>query len=198
MKTPNFSFNHTKPQTSLLKTLFVALLLGLPLLSCSSSDDGGGTPIIPTPQPVSENVWSLDNYSFTKRISAQNGSSYGNGNPFLHINVDSNVMPANGKFKTCSLNIIFNTNTEGTYLVKSQNTTVSNTAEKYLQISCTVTDMNGNGAIYDSVDTTIPATVTLVNGKFVVTINQDVTLNKVLDDDLDAPQTVTFKCNKAQ
>lgn len=172
------------------------LLIATPLFiltSCSSDSDEPAPGSNPAPAPA--DTWKLDNYNYSRNTSTQTSTTYTNGNPFTILNIDSNTNNNNGSFKTCNLVITFNTSTTGTYLVKSENSVVSNTTQKLMSIRCIVSDGLGNGATYASADSNLSATVTQENGKFVVQISEPVTLDRIMNSGLvQAPQTFAFRC----
>jgi hypothetical protein len=182
-------------KNSILKmTLLFAATMQI-VTSCSSDNGNSNS----NPNPTTEDTWKLNNYNYSRNNSTQTSTSYINGNPFTILNIDSNTNDNNDSFKTCNLVIAFNTSTTGTYLVKSENSVISNTTQKLLDIRCIVSDGLGNGASYSSIDSNLSATVTQVNGKFVVTITEPVTLNLTMNDGISqAPQTFTFRCNNVR
>lgn len=181
------------------KSIFNSIMILLSAIlfaSCSSDSNNDSTP---TPSPSADNTWKMDDYNFSRRASIQTSTTYTNGKPFTQVNVDSNINNSNNNFKTCNVVFWFNTSLAGTYSVKSENTLVSFDELNYMAISCSVSDGAGHGAIYKSVDSDITATVTKVDGKFVVTVPNAITLTKILDDGLpNAPTTMTFKSNKVR
>lgn len=173
----------------------IMLLSAILFISCSS-DSNDSTP---TPSPSTENTWKMNDFNFLRRVSIQTSTTYTNGKPFTQVNVDSNINNSNNNFKTCNVIFWFNTSLVGTYSVKSENTLVNFVELNYMTISCSVSDGAGHGAMYKSIDSDITATVTKVDGKFVVTVPNAVTLTKTLDDGLpNAPTTMTFKSNKVR
>lgn len=167
------------------------------LISCSSDDssnDDGSTPL-----PTTENTWKMNDYNFSRRASIQTSTNYTNGRPFTQVNVDSNISNSNSTFKSCNVIFWFNTSLEGIYSVKSENTVITHDDLNYMVISCSVSDGAGHGAMYKSIDSNTAATVTKVDGRFVVTVPTAITLTKTLDDGLaNAPATMTFKSNKVR
>jgi hypothetical protein len=92
--------------------------------------------------------------------------------------------------------ISFNTSTIGEYTIKSQATALSDTKLKNMYIQCTFGSGAGTGAIYQSIDSNLTASVTQVNGKYVITIPASITLALTLNDGLvQAPQNFSFSCN---
>ncbi|WP_412476241.1 hypothetical protein [Flavobacterium sp. TBRC 19031] len=176
---------------------FVLLISAILFSSVSCSSDGGNSN--PPPTPNNEDTWKLDNYNFSRLTSNQTSTTYVNGNPFTILNIDSNTNNSNDPFKTCNLTIIFNTSTTGNYTIKSQTSVVSNTTQKIMDIRCIVSNGLGSGATYESIDSNLTATVTQINGKFVVLINEPITLNRTSNNGLSqAPQTFTFRCNNVR
>lgn len=164
-------------------------------ISCSSDSENSNPP----PTPINEDTWKLDNYNFSRFTSNQTSTTYVNGNPFTILNIDSNTNNSNDPFKTCNLTITFNTSTTGSYTIKSQTSVVTNTIQKIMSIRCIVSNGLGSGATYESIDSNKAATVTQVNGKFVVLINEPITLNLTTNNGLSqAPQTFTFRCNNVR
>jgi len=181
----------TKNSISKLALLLFAIVT---IPSCSSSDDA--TPA-PFPLPIiTENVWKLDNYNYARRVSIQTYSSLGN---FTIVNIDSNVATANSPYTNCNLVITFNTSSIGDYTVKTQNTMFTNATLKYMHIRCQIASGNGTGAVYDSVDSNVTATITRVNGKFVVNIPNNVILTRSSNDGMvNPPANFTLTAQKVQ
>lgn len=178
-----------------IKPVLIALAVLFSLTSCGGSDDdnpNAGTPGI-------EDTWKLDNYSYARDVSTQTASSYGNGNPFTVVNIGSRINNANGAFKQCNLMITFNTSTVGNYTLSSRNTLIGNSTQKLMHIKCTVTDAQANAVVYESADSSLPATVTQSNGKFVVQVNGPVPLTQTQNNGFpQAPQTFQFSCNNVR
>lgn len=182
-------------KNSILKSTLLLFTL-ITLSSCSNNDDASNSP---SPQPINENKWKLNDYNFARSVSSQTSTTYTNGNPFIQVNVDSVISNDNGTFKTCNVVFWFNTSTEGNYTAKSTNTLVSATTLKYMNIKCIVSNAAGAGAIYESIDTDIGVIVTKVENKFVITTNEPITLNKTFDDGLpNAPVTINFTCDNVR
>ncbi|NHM07575.1 hypothetical protein G4D82_10110 [Flavobacterium sp. CYK-4] len=170
--------------------LLMTILLFISCSSDSSSDNNTS--------PATENNWKLGNYSFSRTSSVQNTSTYVNGNPFTLVITESNIRNDNN-FKACKLTFFFNTHQTGTYTIKSEDALYDNHLLKYLHIECIAVDSAGKTAIYESVDTSISATVTKVENLFVVDVPDQVTLTKTYDGGLEnAPGTMTFKCQKVR
>lgn len=184
-------------RNSNLKNILILFTIGIFASSCSSSnDDDSGS--FPLPEPSTENIWSLDNNSFIRSNSTQTSTTYTSGEPFTIINADSNFNN-NPVFKTCNFVTTFNTSTVGTYIVKSQTTTFQDVSQKTLYIRCFVTNGLGSGAMYESIDSNLPATITNANGNFLISIEQPITLTRILNDGFEqAPQTFTLICNKVR
>lgn len=179
---------------AILKTIFILLITSAVSISCSSGDDGGTN----NPQPANENTWTLDTNNFVRSNSTQTLTTYTSGEPFTIVNVDSNFNN-NQVFKTCNFVPTFNTSTTGTYTVKSQSTVFSNVTQKTMYIKCLVSNGLGNGAMYESIDSNLSAIVTQVDGKFVVSITEPITLTRIYNDGfVQAPQTFTLTCNKVR
>jgi len=179
---------------SIPSTLLLVLTV-VTIASCSKdkSDDG------PTPPPSTDNTWKLNDFGFSRSVSSQNTTTYTNGNPFTQVNIDSKIATSNVNFKTCNIVFWFNTNTEGSYSIKSKNTVASFTTVRNMNVTCIVSNAAGAGAIYESGDTNIPVTVTKVNNKFVITATAPITVSKTLDDGLqNAPTTMTLNWTKLQ
>ena len=172
-----------------MKNLFSILALTISLLflktSCSSTANPEPNNPVPDPVPMpADNNWKLDNYIYSRRDSNQTTSVQGN---FTIVSIESNVATANNPYTNCNLNITFNTSTIGSYLVKAQNTLVANSTLKYMHIRCLIASGNGTGAIYDSIDSNVSATISIVDGKFVVVIPSGVILNRVLNEGMTNP-----------
>ncbi|WP_298222577.1 hypothetical protein [Flavobacterium sp.] len=141
----------------------------------------------------------MNEYNFSRRVSTQTSTTYTNGKPFTQVIVDSNITNNNNNFKACSLDFWFNTSLVGTYTAKSKNTLVNYDELNYMNISCTVTDAAGKGAIYESIDSNTTVSITKADGKFIMNAPDGITLTKVFDDGLEnAPTTMTFKCEKVR
>ena len=181
-------------KNSFLKSLFILLIISTFCTACSSSDDGDNTP----PPSANENTWTLDDNNYIRSNSTQNSTTYTSGEPFTIINVDSNFNN-NLVFKTCNFVPTFNTSTVGTYTVKSQATVFSDVTQKTMYIRCFVSNGSGGGAMYETTNSNVNATVTQVEGKFVVTITEPVTITRIYADNFpQAPQTFLLKCNKVR
>ncbi|UPT69850.1 MAG: hypothetical protein M0D53_11985 [Flavobacterium sp. JAD_PAG50586_2] len=179
---------------SILKSILYLLIGSALSISCSSDDGNQNNP----PPAANENTWTLDTNNFIRSNSTQTATTYTSGEPFTIVNVDSNFNN-NQIFKTCNFIPTFNTHTTGTYTVKSQNTVFSNVTLKTMYIKCFVSNGLGNGAMYESMDSDLTATVTQVDGKSVVTITEPVTLTRTYNDNFpQAPQTFTLTCNKVR
>lgn len=174
--------------TSLCCIIFLILLV-----SCSKDD--------PTPQnpSTSENSWKLDAYKYGRRTSTQTSTLFTNGDPYTVVYIDSNIATANNPFTNCSLILTFNTSTTGDYVIKSQSTTLSNSASKYMHIRCIVLSSVGTAATYDSTDGNLIASVTQVDGKYVVTISTSTSLTQTLNDGLvQAPNSFVLTADKVR
>ena len=186
-----------------MKKIIMRISILAVLSSCSNdnnNNNNNNNPIIEVPVPItSENTWKLADYTYTKAVSNQQLSAYTNGNPFTLININSNIVSLNGIYVASSLDIAFNTNTIGTYTIKSAATSGAESLLKYMDIQCSISNSSGKTAIYKSTDTNINATITEVDGKFVVNIPNEVVLQRTFVNGLvDAPQTFTFRCNKVR
>lgn len=184
--------------TNLHSILFLTLVLFIS--SCKKDDSKTPSPSptpTPTPTPTTVNTWKLNNFGFARLRSSQNSTTYTNGDFFTQVVIDSKISTTNGNFKYCELAFWYNTITEGTYTTKSINTLVSFTTLQYMNIKCTVSDVAGNGAIYESTDTNNPVLVKKVNNSYILTASEPITLTKTKDDGLaNAPSTLTFVCDK--
>jgi hypothetical protein len=81
----------------------------------------------------------------------------------------------------------------------SADTLVNNVDSKYVQIKCTVSNVAGVGAVYESSHTSTALSIALDGTQFVVTSKNAVTLTKTFDDGLpDAPATISFECTKVR
>ena len=172
-----------------------ALLLCISILStsCSNSDDNGNNP-----GPTTENSWSLNSYNFSRRVCNQALETTIGGKTYTIIIVDSNVSTTNNNFKSCQAVFHFNTHLPGIFTIKSFNTWASSELN-YMNIKCTVYDLAGSGAVYESSDSGVTATVANVDGKLVVTAGNDIVLTKTFDDGLvNAPATIIFKCDRVR
>jgi hypothetical protein len=67
---------------------------------------------------------------------------------------------------------------------------------KNMYIQCTIGSGAGTGAIYQSIDSNLAASVTQVSGKYVITIPSSITLIRTLNDGLaQAPLNFLLSCN---
>jgi len=172
----------------------ISVLSVLMLLTCCGKDDSS-----PQNSVTTENSWKLDSYSYSRRVSDQTSTTFTNGDPFTIIVIDSNIATANSPFVNCSFAITFNTSTVGNYSIKSQNTALTNTKLKNMSIQCTIGSGVGTGAIYQSVDSSLTATVTQADGKYVITIPSGVTLTRTVNDGLaQAPTTFVLTAEKVR
>jgi len=164
---------------NLNKIKCICFFVSAMLLSGCSKDD-------PAPQnPVtSENSWKLNTYNYSRRTSTQTSTTFTNGDPFTIVYTDSNIATANNPFTNCSLIMTFNTSTTGEYGIKSQTTTFSDTKLKYMHVKCIVLSGVGTAAWYESTDGNLKASVTQVDGKYVVTIPSGTTLVRTYNDGL--------------
>ena len=162
------------------------MLTVVAISSCDKDSPNGNTP---PPQPITENIWKLDNYNYSRSVSTQMPQTTTSGNPYNIVIVDSNSNTANNPYRNCQVAITFGTNDVGTYTVKSQNTTLSNVLVKNMHIKCTIASGTGTGAIYDSSDSNITVNVTKVDGKFVIDIPLGITLTRTLNDGMANPPT---------
>jgi hypothetical protein len=177
--------------TIILSFLFLAFLLQL--TSCSKDDPKSQNP------STTENTWKLDSYNYTRRISTQLSETFTNGDAYIIVNIDSNIATENTPFVNCNLVISFNTSTIGDYTIKSQVTALSNTKLKNMYIQCTIGSGAGTGAIYQSVDSNLTASVTHINGKYVITIPSNITLTRTFNDGLaQAPLNFLLSCNEVR
>lgn len=184
-------------KNSILKSALTFLALVLFSACSSSSDDnnGGGNP---NPTPTTENSWSLNAYKFSRRVSSQELATTIGGKTYTLVIVDSNIAATNNNFKTCQTVFNFNTHLAGVYTVKSKNTVVASDLN-YIYFECTVYDLAGKGAKYESSDSSVTTTVTKVNGKLIATAPNDIILTKTVNDGLEnAPATIIFKCDRVQ
>lgn len=181
---------------NLYSLLFLTFVVSIS--SCKKDDSKTPTPTpTPIPTPTTENTWKLNSFGFERSRSFQNSTTYTNGDFFTQVVIDSKISSKNGNFKYCQLVFWYNTSTEGIYTTKSVNTLVSFTTLQYINIKCTVSDVAGKGAVYESTDTNNPVIVKKVNNSFILTTSEPITLTRTLDDGLDnSPNTLTFVCDK--
>lgn len=174
----------------LVITLFIAVLF----TSCSNSSDDNGSS--QNPMQTTENTWSLNSYKFSRRVSNQELAITRGGKNYTIIIVDSNIATNNNNFKSCQTVFNFNTHLAGVYIAKSKSTVVASELN-YIYFECTVYDLAGKGAVYESTDSNVTVTVTKVDGKLVVTAPNEIVLTKTLNDGLEnAPATIVFKCDR--
>lgn len=177
-------------KNSILKATLL-VFISIVCTSCSNSNDSGNNPI-----PTAENTWSLNAYNFSRRVSNQALETTIGGKNYTIITVDSNIATNNNNFKSCQTVFYFNTHLPGAYTVKSNNTWASSDLN-YINIKCTVYDLAGSGAIYESSDSNVTTTVTSTDSKLVVTAPNEIVLTKTADDGLvNAPATISFKCDR--
>jgi hypothetical protein len=171
---------------------FLILITATTLIACKKDKEE-------TPVANTDNTWKLNNYNFSRNFSSQINTTYTGGQPFTMVNVDSKIADENGSFKYCNLVFWFNTSTSGDYTISSADTLVSNVDSKYVQIKCTVSNVAGVGAIYESSHTNTSLSIAMEGTQFVVTSKNAVTLTKTLNDGLpDAPATVSFESTKVR
>lgn len=179
-----------------IKFFSTLLLASIFFYSCSSSDDSEPIPL-PTPVPT-ENVWKLDNFNYTRRVSNQTSISQGK---FTIVNIDSNIASSNDPFTTCNLILTFSTvaSTYGDYTVKTQNTLFLNENMKYVHVKCQIASGSGTGAIYESTDSAVLVNISKVNGVFIADIPNTVTLTRTYNDGMiNPPNTVNLTAQKVQ
>lgn len=179
-----------------IKIFSILLLASIFFTSCGSDDDSGSGPS-PNPTPT-ENVWRLDNYNYSRRVSDQTTISQGQ---YTIVNIDSNIASANSPFTACNLIFTFNTvaNTFGDYTVKSQNTLFVNGTLKYVHVKCQIASGTGTGAIYESTDSAVLVNISKVNGVFIVDVPNAVTLTRTLNDGMvNPPNTVVLTAQKVR
>jgi hypothetical protein len=183
-------------KNTILKLTLPLLLFTIFTTSCSNSDDDN---LIPVPTPINEDNWKLNDFIYSRTSSTQTSSNYTNGNPFTIINIQSNINQSNTPFIASNLQISFNTSTTGNYTIKSENTTVTDDDLKYMDIQCVVINGSGNTAIYKSIDTNKTATVSQIEGKYVINVPETISLTRTSNNGFnEAPDTFVFKCNKVR
>ena len=183
-------------KNSILKLILTTFIVVL-FFACSKDDNNGGA-VTPSPILTTENSWSLNSYKFSRQVSNQALETTIGGKTYTIIVVDSNISTTNNNFKVCQAVFYFNTHLPGDFTVKSNNTWASSDL-KYMNIKCTVGDLAGKGAVYESTDSNVTTTVTKVDGKLVVTAPNEIILTKTFDDGLaNAPATIIFKCDRVR
>lgn len=171
---------------------FLILIAATTFLACKKDKEE-------TPVANTDNTWKLSSYAFSRNFSTQTNTTYTGGQPFTMVNVDSKIADENGSFKYCNLVFWFNTSTSGDYTISNTDTLVNNVDSKYVQIKCTVSNVAGVGAVYESSHTSTALSIALDGTQFVVTSKNAVTLTKTFDDGLpDAPVTISFECTKVR
>lgn len=182
-------------KNSILKSAITVFIFAI-MSSCSSSSDDNGSNPNPTPTPTAENSWNLNAYKFSRRVSSQELATTIGGKTYTLVIVDSNISTTNNNFKSCQTVFNFNTHLAGVYIAKSKSTVVASELN-YIYFECTVYDLAGKGAVYESTDSNVTVTVTKVDGKLVVTAPNEIVLTKTLNDGLEnAPATIVFKCER--
>jgi hypothetical protein len=167
---------------SLKAPLFlVIILLGTFFTSsCKKNKSGTPEPALQNPPPPQStaNTWKMDNYKYVRGTSA--GGFDGSVTALVIATTGSGN--ANGGFSGSSLSIAFWGGAVGTYTIKSSETVaqdhLDNPALKYLNIFTTVGIEFSNATSYESQDSNVTATITLVNGKYHVTISSPASLLK--------------------
>lgn len=174
--------------------LSLLLFTVIAILSCSKSSDDDG--ITPNPTPISKGTFTLGTYNY------ENGGSDGKINAIFSSGSNKpyalGIFNSKGKGNSpyyLRFDVNFNTHATGTYLIKTQNTLANNENEKFMNISVTLTDGNTIGTVYKCADTNLTATVTLVDGKYTVTILNNVILTKAAGGAANLPSSYTFNCN---
>jgi hypothetical protein len=68
-----------------------------------------------------------------------------------------------------------------------------------MDIQCVVINGSGNTAIYKSIDTNKTATVSQIEGKYVINVPETISLTRTSNNGFnEAPDTFVFKCNKVR
>ncbi len=184
-------------KTKTFPTICIILLVTIFSSSCNKSNDDENN--FPSPSILAKNNWLLGEYVYSRSNSVQVDGSYTNGKPFTIINMESNITSDNGAFLASNLQISFNTSTVGDYIIKSESTTVTEDQLKYLDIQCEIINEAGNSALYKSQDTNKLAKVSLVNGKLVVNIPEQIILVLSSNNGLShPPESFLFMCNKVR
>lgn len=168
---------------------FIFLLL---LSSSCKRNDNTNNP------PSSENTWKLENHTYKQNGPIQQAQEFyvTNNNPFSLIKATTVTPSDNGLFS--GANITFNTHEAGIYSVKSQSTMISNLDAKYMYIEVIIGNLQNQGAAYGSTDGNITVKVEKIDGKFVITAADPITMSKLLDTGLNSPATSAFTCNKVK
>lgn len=171
----------------ILKLSFAFLML---LSSCSKNDKDTTNPA------SSENTWKFADHTYKQNAPIQQGMDFyaSNNKPFTLIKTSTVTPSGNGLIS--GLNIVFNTHEAGIYTLKSQNTMISNLDAKYMYIEVVIGNLQNQVTLYGSVDGNITVRVEKIDGKFVVTATDAVSLNKLLDSGLNSAPSSIFTCNK--
>lgn len=174
-----------------LQFFFSAFLMLVLATSCSKKADNTDT-------PSTDNTWKFADHTYKHNAPMQQGMDFyaSNNKPFTLVKASTVTPSGNGLIS--GLNIVFNTHEPGIYTLKSQSTMISNLDAKYMYIEATIGNLQNQGAIYGSVDGNITVRVEKIDGKFVITATNAVSLNKLLDTGLNSSASSTFTCNKVK
>jgi hypothetical protein len=187
---------------SLKASFFLVLILAATFStsSCKKSKSGTPEPALQNPPPPQStaNTWKMDNYKYVR------GGSAGefDGSVTALVISTSGFSNANGFFSGSSVGISFWGGAVGTYTIKSSETVaqahLDNPALKFLSVFISVGIEFSNATGYESQDSNVTASVTLVNGKYHVTISSPVSLIKSVNVGTgvpNAPNSFNFTCD---
>ena len=151
--------------------LLYAFLLFIPIIlsSCSSDDDAGTV--------LGEGRWRLGNFRYNTGVSNQNTN---NGIvAIVASTIDDN---SQGAASGSTITLLFNDLGPGTYQILESIVDPDLQLLQVMAVSCTIGTSNTNGTRYESADNPPGfATVTLEDGEYSVTIDNEITLFKTVD-----------------
>lgn len=175
-------------------TKLVVIFFALMAISCSKDDENSTS----TPTPTSENIWKIDDFTYNQNGPINQGTSYtaSDNLPFSVVRATTVVPASNGLFS--NVDFTFGSHEAGIYTVKSKMTTITNFPSKNIYIEVVNGNLQGQGALYGSTDSNITVKVEKVDGKFVITAADNILLIKEVNNGLNAPNSVSFSCNKVK
>ncbi len=170
------------------------------LSSCckSDNDDSNNNPSV-----SNSNTWKMGTYNYKRGTSANNGSP----NPINDISVvvvgTAGSESTNGLYAGSSITFTFFGGQTGTYVIKSFETVgmahVNNPSLKYISARVGVGSQSPNTNLYLTQDSDVTANVTIVDGKYHITISNPSVLTKsniITGTGIpNAPNTFDFTCN---
>ncbi len=184
-------------KSTLLKIPFL-LFLAI-LFSCEKDDMGSST--VNNPSETNSNTWKMGSYSYVRGTSANTGS------PINNISVvvvsTSGFESINGAFAGSGISFTFYGGQPGTYIIKSFETVgmanVNNPSLRYISATVGVGTQSPNSNSYLSQDSEVTAIVSIIDGKYHITISNPTVLiksNIITGTGIpNAPNTFSFTCN---